>query len=167
MRDLGVEIMHSLTKMIGDYIVTLFDDNEESEIVLSRKDLARKFGCVPSQINYVLRSRFSPEQGFLIQSQRGGHGFIRIMQLRFTDCDEYAEHLEDLVGSVISEQDSRRLLVRLQERDVIKPRERLLVEVALRNQDDNGRTLFDLPPYKRDAMRAELLKKILVSLAMF
>ena len=159
--------MHSLTKMIGDYIVTLFDDNEESEIVLSRKDLARKFGCVPSQINYVLRSRFSPEQGFLIQSQRGGHGFIRIMQLRFTDCDEYAEHLEDLVGSVISEQDARRLLVRLQERDVIKPRERLLVEVALRNQDENGRTLFDLPPYKRDAMRAELLKKILVSLAMF
>ena len=159
--------MNSLTKLIGDYIVTLFDHNEGSEIVLSRKDLAQRFGCVPSQINYVLRSRFSPEQGFLIQSQRGGHGFIRIMQLRFTDCDEYAEHLEDLVGSVISEQDARRLLVRLQERDVIKPRERLLVEVALRNQDENGRTLFDLPPYKRDAMRAELLKKILVSLAMF
>ena len=57
--------------------------------------------------------------------------------------------------------------MRLQERDVIKPRERMLVEVALRNQDENGRTLFDLPPYKRDAMRAELLKKILVSLAMF
>ena len=159
--------MNSLTKLIGDYIVTLFDNIEGSEVVLSRKDLARKFGCVPSQINYVLRSRFSPEQGFLIQSQRGGHGFIRIMQLRFADCDEYAEHLEDLVGSIISEQDARRLLVRLQERDVIKPRERLLVEVALRNQDENGRTLFDLPPYKRDAMRADLLKKILVSLAMF
>jgi transcriptional regulator CtsR len=158
--------MNSLTKVIGDYIVTLFDDNENSEIVLSRKDLAQKFGCVPSQINYVLRSRFSPEQGFLIQSQRGGHGFIRIMQLRFADCDEYAEHLEDLVGSVISEQDSRRLLVRLQERGAITPRERLLAEVALRNQDENGRTLFDLPPYKRDSMRAELLKKILVSLAM-
>jgi len=159
--------MNSLTKMIGDYIVTLFDDSEESEIVLSRKDLARKFGCVPSQINYVLRSRFSPEQGFLIQSQRGGHGFIRIMQLRFADCDEYAEHLEELVGAVISEQDARRLLARLQERCVITPRERLLAEVALRNQDENGRTLFDLPPYRRDAMRAELLKKILVSLAMF
>ena len=106
--------MNSLTKVIGDYIVTLFDDKENSEVVLSRKDLALKFGCVPSQINYVLRSRFSPEQGFLIQSQRGGHGFIRIMQLRFADCDEYAEHLEDLVGSVISEQDARRLLVKLQ-----------------------------------------------------
>jgi transcriptional regulator CtsR len=157
----------SLTKNIGDYIVTLFGDSDNSEIVLSRKDLAQKFGCVPSQINYVLRSRFSPEQGFLIQSQRGGHGFIRIMQLRFADCDEYAEHLEDLVGNAMSEQDARRLLVRLQDRDVITPRERLLVEVAIRNLDENGRSLFDLPPYKRDTLRAELLKKILVSLAMF
>jgi transcriptional regulator CtsR len=157
----------SLTKVIGDYIVTLFGDSDNSEIVLSRKDLAQKFGCVPSQINYVLRSRFSPEQGFLIQSQRGGHGFIRIMQLRFADCDEYAEHLEDLVGNAMSEQDARRLLARLQDRDVITPRERLLVEVAIRNLDENGRSLFDLPPYKRDTLRAELLKKILVSLAMF
>ncbi|MDR1471078.1 MAG: CtsR family transcriptional regulator [Synergistaceae bacterium] len=159
--------MNSLTKVIGDYIVTLFDDSDSSEVVLSRKDLAKKFGCVPSQINYVLRSRFSPEQGFLIQSQRGGHGFIRIMQLRFSDCDEYAEHLEDLVGNAISEQDARRLLARLQDRDAIAPRERLLVEVAIRNLDENGRSLFDLPPYKRDTLRADLLKKILVSLAMF
>jgi transcriptional regulator CtsR len=160
-------MMNSLTKVIGDYIITLFEDTENSEIVLSRKDLALKFGCVPSQINYVLRSRFSPEQGFLIQSQRGGHGFIRIMQLRFTDGDKYAEHLEDLIGGVISEQDARRLLARLQDRDIITPRERLLAEVAMRNQDENGRTLFDLPPYKRDTLRAELLKKILISLAMY
>jgi transcriptional regulator CtsR len=160
-------MMNSLTKVIGDYIITLFEDTENSEVVLSRKDLAQKFGCVPSQINYVLRSRFSPEQGFLIQSQRGGHGFIRIMQLRFTDADEYSEHLEDLIGNVISEQDARRLLARLQDRGIMTPRERLLVEVAMRNQDENGRALFDLPPYKRDALRAELLKKILVSLAMY
>lgn len=158
--------MSSLTKVIGDYIVTLFDDSEKSEIVLRRKDLAEKFGCVPSQINYVLRSRFSPEQGFLIQSQRGGHGYIRIMQLRFGDCDECAEHLEDLVGNAISEQEARRLMVSLQNRELLTARERLLVEVALRNQDEQGRVLFDLPPYKRDILRAELLKKILVSLAM-
>ncbi|MDR0615892.1 MAG: CtsR family transcriptional regulator [Synergistaceae bacterium] len=158
--------MSSLTKAIGDYLVTLFDDSDKSEIVLRRKDLAEKFGCVPSQINYVLRSRFSPEQGFLIQSQRGGHGFIRIMQLRFADCDEYAEHLEDLVGNAISEQDARRLMVSLQEREAITARERLLIEVSLRNQDEQGRILFDLPPYKRDTLRAELLKRILVSLAM-
>jgi Transcriptional repressor of class III stress genes len=158
--------MSSLTKVIGDYIVTLFEDAEKSEVVLRRKELAEKFGCVPSQINYVLRSRFSPEQGFLIQSQRGGHGYIRIMQLRFADCDECAEHLEDLVGNAVSEQDAKRLLVSLQEREMVTPRERLLIEVALRNQEEQGKVLFDLPPYKRDTLRAELLKRILVSLAM-
>lgn len=156
----------SLTKVIGDYIVTLLEDTSKSEIVLRRKDLAEKFGCVPSQINYVLRSRFAPEHGFLIQSQRGGHGFIRIIQLRFADCDECAEHLEALVGSAVSEQDARRLLVSLQERNMITARERLLIEVSLRSQDEQGRVLFDLPPYKRDTLRAGLLKKILVSLAM-
>lgn len=158
--------MSSLTQVIGDYIVTLFDDSDKKEIVLRRKELAEKFGCVPSQINYVLRSRFSPERGFLIQSQRGGHGFIRIIQLSFADCDECAEHLEELVGSAVSEQDSRRLLVSLQNRDMITPRERLLIEVALRNQEEQGKVLFDIPPYKRDTLRAELLKRILVSLAM-
>lgn len=158
--------MSSLTKVIGDYIVTLFEDSDKSEIMLRRKDLAEKFGCVPSQINYVLRSRFSPEQGFLIQSQRGGHGYIRIMQIRFADCDECAEHLEDLVGNAISEQDAKRLMASLQERKIVTARERLLIEVALRNQEEQGRVLFDLPPYKRDTMRAELLRRILVSLAM-
>lgn len=157
--------MASLTKVIGDYIVTLFDDTK-SEIVLRRKDLAEKFGCVPSQINYVLRSRFSPEQGFLIQSQRGGHGYIRIMQIHFADCDECAEHLEDLVGSAITEQEAKRLMVSLQERGLLTARERLLIEVMIRNQEEQGRVLFDLPPYKRDTMRADLLKRVLVSLAM-
>lgn len=158
--------MSSLTKAIGDYIVTLFADQENSEIVLRRKDLAEKFGCVPSQINYVLRSRFSPEQGFLIQSQRGGHGYIRIMQIRFADCDECAEHLEELVGSALSEQEAKRLLLRLQDRGLMTARERLLIEVALRSQEEQGRVLFDLPPYKRDTMRADLMRRILVSLAM-
>jgi transcriptional regulator CtsR len=158
--------MPSLTKVIGDYIVTLFDDSDKSEIVLRRKDLAEKFGCVPSQINYVLRSRFSPEQGFLIQSQRGGHGYIRIAQVRFAGCGECAEHLEDLVGSAISEQDAKRLMISLQERGIVTARERLLIEVVLRSQDEQGRVLFDLPPYKRDTMRADLLRRILVSLAM-
>lgn len=158
--------MDSLTKVIGDYIIEMFSDSDKNEVVLRRKDLAEKFGCVPSQINYVLRSRFSPERGFLIQSQRGGHGFIRIMQLRFEDCDEEASHLEDLVGRAISEQGAKRLMASLQDRGMITARERLLIEVMMRNQDEHGRVIFDLPPYKRDTMRAELLRRVLVSLAM-
>ena len=156
----------SLTKIIEEYIAQLLDENEEGEVSLRRKDLAERFGCVPSQINYVLRSRFAPENGFLVERQRGGHGYIKVIQLTFNNCDEEVVHLADLVGNAITEQESRKLLVNLQNRDVISPRERLIIEVALRSQEENGRSLFDVSPYRRDLMRAELLKKILTSLAL-
>ena len=156
----------NLTKIIEDYIDQLLEENDEGCVSLRRKDLAERFGCVPSQINYVLRSRFAPENGFLVESQRGGHGYIRVIQLSFKNCDEEVTHLSDLVGSAITEQEARRLLVNLQNRELISPRERLIIEVSLRNQEENARTLFDLAPYRRDIMRADLLKKHLTSLAM-
>ena len=156
----------SLTKIIEEYIDRLLEENEEGEVSLRRKDLAEKFGCVPSQINYVLRSRFAPENGFLVESQRGGHGFIKIIQLTFSNCDEEVIHLADLVGNAITEQEVRKLLVNLQNREIVSPRERLIIEVTLRSQEENGRSLFDLSPYRRDLMRAELLKKILTSLSL-
>jgi len=156
----------SLTKIIEEYIDRLLEENEEGEVSLRRKDLAEKFGCVPSQINYVLRSRFAPENGFLVESQRGGHGYIKIIQLTFSNCDEEVIHLSDLVGNAITEQEVRKLLVNLQNREIVSPRERLIIEVTLRSQEENGRSLFDLSPYRRDLMRAELLKKILTSLSL-
>lgn len=156
----------SLTKEIETYIYSLLHESESQQVSLRRKDLAEQFGCVPSQINYVLRSRFSPENGFLVESQRGEHGYIRVMRLTFSDCDEVIEHVNNLIGASITEQESRRLLVNFQNRKLITPRERLLIEVALRDQDDDGKTIFDLSPYKRDLMRAELLTKMLTSLAL-
>lgn len=156
----------SLTKIIEEYIAKLLGENSEGTVSLRRKDLAERFGCVPSQINYVLRSRFAPENGFLVESQRGGHGYIRVIQLTFKNCNEEVVHLSDLVGNAITEQEARKLLVNLQNREVILPRERLIIEVSLRNQEENGRILFDISPYRRDLMRAELLKKILTSLAL-
>ena len=64
--------MSNVTDAIEKYIYDLLSEAEEENILLRRKDLAEAFGCVPSQINYVLRSRFSPENGFLIESRRGG-----------------------------------------------------------------------------------------------
>lgn len=101
-----------------------------------------------------------------MESQRGGHGYIKVIQLTFNNCDEEVVHLADLVGNAITEQEARKLLVNLQNREVISPRERLIIEVALRSQEENGRSLFDVSPYRRDLMRAELLKKILTSLAL-
>jgi len=96
----------NLTKIIEDYIDQLLEENDEGCVSLRRKDLAERFGCVPSQINYVLRSRFAPENGFLVESQRGGHGYIRVIQLSFKNCDEEVTHLSDLVGNAITEQEA-------------------------------------------------------------
>ena len=156
----------SLTKVIEEYIAQLLEENGDGSISLRRKDLAERFGCVPSQINYVLRSRFAPEIGFLVESQRGGHGYIRVVQLTFKNCDEEVIHLSDLIGNAVTEQEARKLLVNLQNREIISPRERLIIEVSLRNQEDNSRTMFDVSTYKRDIMRADLLKKLLTSLAL-
>lgn len=156
----------SITQAIEQYLSELLEEAAESVVKLRRKDIAARFGCVPSQINYVLRSRFAPENGYLVESQRGGHGYIKIVQMRFKDVDDKLNYFSELVGNSLTEQQSRKLLVNLQNREMISARERLIIEVALRNQDENGRTLFDVSPYKRDIMRAELLKKMLVSLAL-
>ena len=157
--------MASLTKLIERYINKLLEEQESESIFLSRKELAEKFGCVPSQINYVIRSRFTPERGYIVESQRGGHGYIRIIRLCLSLPEEKANHVEELVGDLISEQEAKRLLANLQYRNFISQRERLIIEMALRFQEEMARDIFDLSPYKREAMHAELLKRMLRGLA--
>ena len=159
--------MTNLTSVIEQYINGLLDaESEEAMISLRRKELAESFGCVPSQINYVLRSRFTPEKGYLVESQRGGHGYIRIVRLSYDSPEDRLEHIDEIVGDSLSEQDCKKLLVALQERGLINARERLIIEVALRRTDDLGRTEFDLSPYKRSVIQADMLKRILRSLAL-
>ena len=156
--------MASLTRVIENYINSLFSEVEEPSISLRRKELAEHFGCVPSQINYVLRSRFTPERGYIVESQRGGHGFIRIVRICYDMPDEKISHIDDIVGDSITEQGARRVLASLHERGMIDMKERLLIEVAMRHTDELGRGEFDISPYRRNALAAELLKRMLRSL---
>ncbi|MDR1649466.1 MAG: CtsR family transcriptional regulator [Synergistaceae bacterium] len=158
--------MSSLTREIEQYINELFGADEESAISLRRKELAESFGCVPSQINYVLRSRFTPERGYLIESQRGGHGYIRIVRLSYEDPEERLSHINKIVGEALSAPERKKLLTDLQERGLINARERLIIEVALRHMDELGRSEFDISPYKRELIQAEMLKRILRSLTL-
>ena len=158
--------MASLTKVIENHINNLFSELDEEAVSLRRKDLAEFFGCVPSQINYVLRSRFTPERGYLVESQRGGHGYIRIFRLSYDVPEEKINHIEEIVGNSISAQEIKRLLTSLRERGIIDSRERLLIEVAMRHAEELGSSEFDISPYKRSIIQAELLKRMLRSLAL-
>ncbi|NLL37924.1 MAG: CtsR family transcriptional regulator [Fretibacterium sp.] len=154
--------MSSLTRTIERYIKGLLDsEGESSSISLRRKELAETFGCVPSQINYVLRSRFTPERGYLVESQRGGHGYIRIMRISFENPEDRLNHVDAIVGDTLSEQDRRKLLTTLQERGLINARERLIIEVALRHAEEMGRSEYDLSPHKRNVIQADILKRML------
>ena len=155
-----------MSDLITQEIIKMLNESGANTAEIQRNEFANTIGCAPSQINYVLRSRFAPENGFLVESQRGGHGYIRVVQLTFKNCDEEVLHLEDLIGHKISEQESKRLVMNLQNRKLISARERLLIEVALRSQEEYGRTLYDISIHKREIMRADLLKKLLTSLAL-
>ena len=72
---------NNMTDILEQYIKKLFDEASENQIVIKRSNVAQKFDCVPSQLNYVIKTRFTPEHGFIIESKRGGGGFIRITKL--------------------------------------------------------------------------------------
>ena len=145
----------NLSQVIEDYILKLINDEEENFITMRRKELAKMFECVPSQINYVLRSRFTPEQGFLIESRRGEHGYIKIFKIECKEPDEKVSHLEDIIGSEITLKDAKKLLKSLQEREFITERERLLIEISLKNLEELS------PEEIKKELLASLLKKIL------
>lgn len=85
--------MNNMTDIIEQYIKKLFQDSQEDYITLKRNNVAEKFDCVPSQLNYVIKTRFTPEQGFIIESKRGGGGFIRITKLTLHQNIDYIDYL--------------------------------------------------------------------------
>ena len=147
--------MQNLSNDIEQYILErLQEEADENFISLRRKELAEMFECVPSQINYVLRSRFSPTQGYLIESRRGEYGYIKIFRVNTDTPQDKARHIKDLIGNSITLQAAERLLEALQEREFITSRERLLIVIVLRN-------VYGPVKYRREKTYADILKKML------
>lgn len=130
--------MQNLSHDIETYILGLLEDEDENFISLRRKELAEMFECVPSQINYVLRSRFTPEQGYLTESRRGEHGYIKIFRITCEKTSEKIRHINEIIGNEITYRGARKLLATLQDRGMITGRERLIIEVALKYITDSG-----------------------------
>ena len=153
--------MQNLSHDIEMHILELMGADDEAFIELRRKELAEAFGCVPSQINYVLRSRFSPEHGYLIESRRGGKGYIRIIRINYETPEEKINHIEDIIGNSISIREAQRVLEMLQAKELITARERLLIEIALREVSDKGSKIFELNKAAREKMQADMMKRLL------
>ena len=104
---------------------------------LARNDLAERIGCVPSQINYVITSRFTPERGYIIESRRGGGGYIRITRRRM-DRNSYLAHCLQAIGDSIDPRSAAAFLSAFRDSGFITPREAVLVSIALNYCGESG-----------------------------
>ena len=146
----------NLSNVIAGMISDMLEENDEIEI--QRNVLAQNLGCVPSQINYVLSSRFTPERGYIVESRRGGGGFIRIARINF-DNGTLLMHVVNSVGSEIDEKSCRSHLVNLVYRDLLTDHDAKLILAAT-----GDKSLRSLPARERDSVRAAIFKQMLLSL---
>ena len=91
--------MNNMTDILEQYIMNLFNEATEDHIIIKRSNVAQKFDCVPSQLNYVIKTRFTPEHGFIIESKRGGGGFIRITKITLHKNKDYIDYLIETVDN--------------------------------------------------------------------
>lgn len=147
-----------MADQIERYIKRLLEQQEEGVVELRRNDLAKIFQCVPSQINYVLSTRFALEQGYLVESRRGGGGYIRIVKLQMEDDKELRKLIDKTSNNLISQQVGEGLIERLQEEGFLTRREAMLVKAIIRREA----LPLELP--LRDMVRANILKAVLLTL---
>lgn len=100
-------------------------------ILIQRGDLAVKFKCVPSQINYVLSTRFTPEKGFLVESRRGGGGYIRIIKIEGFKSRDLSDIIKDLRDKELSKEQVGDIIYRLYQEKIITRREGRIMEGAI------------------------------------
>ena len=111
---------NNMTDILEQYIMNLFKEATEDHIIIKRSNVAQKFDCVPSQLNYVIKTRFTPEHGFIIESKRGGGGFIRITKITLHTNKDYIDYLIETVDNEIIEvEEAIRIAKILLEKDYI------------------------------------------------
>ncbi len=144
-----------MSDMIEEFIKELFNDDDYVEI--QRNDLAEHFNCVPSQINYVISTRFKPSQGYYVESKRGGGGHISIKKINTTKSN-YLMHTISSVGDTITSQEVDIFLSNFLSYGVVTEKEAKLIKVAT---SDN---VLTVPQDIKDKLRAKIFKNMLINL---
>ncbi|NLK07821.1 MAG: CtsR family transcriptional regulator [Firmicutes bacterium] len=124
----------SLADHIERYIKALLDQSEQPSLEIRRVELAKLFECVPSQINYVLKTRFNSQRGYIVESRRGGGGYIRIFRLEPGHRQDLYAWIYETVGERLELEEAEALLVRLVDQDYLGRDEAMLVWALLRQE---------------------------------
>ncbi|AEB28959.1 transcriptional regulator [Carnobacterium sp. 17-4] len=115
--------MHNqnMSDIIEAYLKKVLGQDEQVEI--RRSEMADRFNCVPSQINYVINTRFTVQQGYLVESKRGGGGYIRIIKVKLLAEAEMLDMMIDIIGKKISQKNAYSIIERLFESEMLTKRE--------------------------------------------
>lgn len=146
-----------MSDLVAQYIMQMLDEQNGSAEI-QRNELAGNLGCVPSQINYVITSRFTPEQGYIVESRRGGGGYIRISRVKM-DRGTAIMHIINSVGSSLDKATAEVMLNNMLQRNMIELQSAKLIAAAL-----SDRTLSQVEQDKRDTVRADLFKNMLLTI---
>ena len=145
----------SMSNIIANMILEMLSDDGETEI--QRNELAQSVGCVPSQINYVISSRFTPEQGYIVESRRGGGGYIRITRAKY-DKNAMIMHVVNTIGSTIDEATCRAHIYNLNYQNILPPNTAKLMLAATGDQ-----CYREVPAQLKDTVRAAVFKQMLLN----
>lgn len=146
----------STADQIECYLTDLLKISGKGMIEVQRSDLAERFSCVPSQINYVIATRFTLERGYVVESKRGGGGYIRIKRIAHEHINKIGQLVQS-VGASIAQREAEDIVWRLEGDEVLSPREADIMRVAL------SRDVLALPLPERDRVRARILCAMLAA----
>lgn len=150
--------MRNTTDIIEQYIKHVLQNSPDQVVEIGRNDLAEKFQCVPSQINYVIATRFTLEKGYLVESKRGGGGFIRIQRIKLPTHGKIVDHLMSSLSERVDQETAEGLIEQLAEAKLITEREAKMLKAA------THRDSIPLRLPVRDEVRAKVLKAMLIAL---
>lgn len=150
--------MASLSDLIESFIKQMISDTNGA-IEIQRNELANHFNCVPSQINYVISTRFTTDRGYYVESRRGGGGHVRIKRININMPGNYLMHIVSSMGSSISQQSAEVFINNFVDYEVISEREGFIMKAAVSDKVIGG-----IPMPDRDILRAVLLKNMILSL---
>lgn len=150
--------MASLSDIIETFIKQLIADTDGT-IEIQRNELANQFNCVPSQINYVISTRFTTDRGYFVESRRGGGGHVKIKRINITRPGNYLMHIVSSMGTSISQQSAEVFINNFIDYNVISEREGYIMKAAV-----SDKVIGAIPTPDRDVIRGALLKNMIMSL---
>lgn len=151
--------MAKLSDVIESFIKQMMNETDSNILEIQRNVLAQQFDCAPSQINYVLTTRFSNDRGYVVESRRGGGGYIKIYKIEMSKNNQIENILNKSIGNNITKSKAYDLIDGFLEKGIISIREQKIMKRAL-----SDRALGKVYQEDRNKLRSDILKEMLLIL---